>query len=370
MVERDDEGQRICSRQPPEWCSGSRIVDQGDGTFRREPGLTYRAFCDPCRDRIRTCLDEFPTAYLRLAASLGDPPKVGAGNVRSPFGPSEPVRAEVDALMRTIAAVLAGWEARVRAVAHLTPRNPGRDLLAPGSVAGAAVTLHGHVDALIALQPGWTSRVFTYPPGRTRSVPVPTSVCRRCKLRISYSVQSGLWRAADPDACSLGCEHEPSSIVIPDRPILPAELDAVIGGIEMINGGDGWVKVPQLLSGAEAGNEILDLHHRARKILGETRPQPESFDGIPCRSCNAMGSLERAEPPSDPRLPAKMSRCDSCGDTMDAKEFREWAAWYARWAEGAGLPSCRRCQNGDHEQCAWQACTCDRAEHPRRRAAA
>jgi len=111
------------------------------------------------------------------------------------------------------------------------------------------------------------------------------------------------------------------------------------------------------MSGADAGNEILDLHYQARRILQETKAAPESFDGVPCRECEDI-SLERAEPPSDPDVPAAKSRCASCGDTMTAEEFREWTVRYKKWAENAGLPSCRRCQRGDHDQCVWKACGC------------
>src|SRR5581483_8236402 len=110
-----------------------------------------------------------------------------------------------------------------------------------------------HPDPLLALQPGWTTRVRTFPfakPGEAGRAPVPD------------------W------------------------------LEDEIGGEEIVNIGDGWVKTVTLRDGAAAGNEILDLHWRARKLLGETKDRPESLDGIPCRSCEAMG-LERAEPPSD-----------------------------------------------------------------------
>jgi hypothetical protein len=126
--------------------------------------------------------------------------------------------------------------------------------------------------------------------------------------------------------------------------------------------GSGEAHVLRPMSGADAGNEILDLQYRARRILHETKAAPESFDGVPCRACEDI-ALERAEPPSDPKTPAMKSRCASCGDTMDDSEYKDWSVRYKKWAETAGLPSCRRCARGDHEQCSWPACPCRHAGH-------
>lgn len=115
------------------------------------------------------------------------------------------------------------------------------------------------------------------------------------------------------------------------------------------------------LDGAAAGLEILHLHYLCRRLLGETRARAETFDGIPCRECEDI-ALEHAEPPSDPDEHAPKSRCASCGDVMDDEEFEAWADRYSTWAESA-MPACRRCQRGDHEQCAWQACPCRSVSH-------
>jgi len=299
------DGQRLCSRQPPEWCDGSRIVTAGDGTPHREPGLTYQAFCPPCRDRIITCLEELPAAYERLGALLTDPLRTSTP-VRTVPGPRVPLAVDVDALMRLIAAIVHGWAARVRAVARRTPPDPRRRIGTIQAVTDAAAVLTAHPDALLALQPGWTTRVFPLP--------------------------------------------------------LPDGLTGLIAGEEVVRGDGTTVTVMTRRDGADAGNEILGLHYRARRMLGETRTQPESLDGVPCRNCDQM-TLERAEPPSDPEMPAMHSRCASCRDTMSREEYLEWVARYARWAQSAGLPACRRCQRGDHTQCGWHACPCAACGH-------
>ena len=97
MAAREDDPGNPCSRVPPELCAGARIVVQADGTSKREPMVTPRSFCDACRGLIIACLEELPSAYVRLGAALGDPPRTGQQQGRAPFGPSEPIRAEVDA---------------------------------------------------------------------------------------------------------------------------------------------------------------------------------------------------------------------------------------------------------------------------------
>jgi hypothetical protein len=97
-------------------------------------------------------------------------------------------------------------------------------------------------------------------------------------------------------------------------------------------------------------------------VLGELKPKPESFDGIPCRQCEDI-ALVRADPPADPRAPAMMSRCAHCGDVMDADEFHGHSVRYKQWAESAGIPACRRCQREDHDECQWSACPCRNGGH-------
>jgi hypothetical protein len=329
MADREDDTGTPCSRTPAELCDGAKIT-WDNGERRRVPALTSRAFCEPCRSRIITCLGELPSAYARLAAALGDTPRTGS-QIRVPFGPSEPIRGEIDALMRVTAVILAGWDARVRGSRlRLSRGDPRRDIHTAGYVRDAAQTLGKHVDVLLALQPGWMTRVFTFPfakPGKTFA------------------------------AGTAG-----------QAPI-PDEIEREIGHEEIVRVGDGWVKVTTRLGGPAAGNEILDLHYRARRRLGETRPQPESFDGIPCRACDEM-SLERAEPPSDPKLAAKKSRCALCKDEMDDAEFAQWCEMYASWAHGAQIQVCKRCTAGRCGECCWHACSCAQVSHPRRPAAA
>jgi len=372
MAAREEDTGNPCSRIPAELCDGSRLVWDDDKNPRREPARTSRAFCDPCRSRVIACLDELPAAYERLCAALGDAPKTGKA-VKVPFGPTEPIRAEIDALIRVTAVILHGWEFRVRRSRLQLASRDTPDILDPASVQKAAETSATHIDVLLALQPGWMTRTFTFPPGRPGTIAGQTGTCRRCGRCISRLVGTGRgrWYLTDPAGGPVGaCGHEPGAVTA-SRALagIPAELEDQIGEEEITAMGDGWVQVTRHIGAAEAGNEIIDLHYRARRHLGETKPPPESFDGIPCRACDEM-ALERAEPPGDPEIPASHSRCALCKDEMNREEFAQWAEMYASYARGAGIQVCRRCSLANHEECCWHACSCEEGFHPRRRAAA
>jgi len=198
MVRRQDPGYdsdslRPCSREPAELCDGAAITWLDDGTSRREPMLTPRTFCDPCRSRIIACLEELPPAYGRLTAALGDAPRTGKA-IRAPFGPGEPIRAEIDALMRVTAVILHGWEFRVRRSRLQLASRDTPDILDPASVRESARTAGLNIDVLLALQPGWMTRVFTFPPGKPGAAPAQEGTCRRCGRRIARLVRSGSGR--------------------------------------------------------------------------------------------------------------------------------------------------------------------------------
>lgn len=295
-----------CARDPGEWCSGSRIIEGDNGQMRRAPGLTPRAFCDPCEIRIFTCLSELVSAYGRLAEHLIDPTRGGGQVIRVPFGPRIPLSADADALMRRMGDVLGSWHERVAMVARLTAPDTEASRTHPAETVDAAVpVLSEHLSVLLALAPEPMTRVMS-------------------------PREAEEW-ADDPGAFTV-----------------------------VRSGGEAWVTRP--MAGADAGNEVLDLHYRARRILGETKAPAEAFDGVPCRECESL-ALERAEPPSDPELPAMKSRCATCSDEMTAEEFKDWASRYKKWAESAAIPACRRCQRGNHEQCQWQGCGCRGSGH-------
>lgn len=310
------EGQRECAREA--WCTGYRLVPQGDGTSRREPGLSYQAFCAADTALIAANLSAetgLPAAWLRLEADLGDPARRGE-MIRVPFGPRMLLSEYYDLLMRRITEVLRSYEGRVREAARLSAapfRSTGRH-----AVELAAATLETHLSVLLALP---EAPVYRH---------IPSAELRA---------------AGDPRTAG--------------APILETWQDAIVYANR-----DGTARIVASLSGAHAGLEILDLHRRCLTALGEVATHPELLEGVPCRvgDCGTMG-LERAEPPADPAIEAPYSRCPACGDTMKLPTYRDWARWYAAWASSAGPLTCQRCLLGRCESCIYTGCACAAEGH-------
>lgn len=295
-------GQHACAQG--DWCHAATRDDAGTW----QAAFTYQPFCPACRSRVAACLDDLPFACVRMLAQIGERPRTGKV-VRVPPGPREPIRLDVDALVRETAAVLGSWHERVAAVARLSAPDMEAAVTRPAETArDAAAVLGAHLDALLALPAEPMARVMYSPEAAEE------------------------WLArTDPD-----------------------EAGRVRPG--------GEAHMLPRLSGEDAGREILDLHHRARKITGEVKALPEPFDGVPCRECEDM-ALEQAEPPSDPDAEAKHSRCASCRHEMTRDEFGAWVDMYKAWAEATPGRVCRRCQKEDHGQCAWDACACRARGH-------
>ena len=308
LSQRDREGGESCSLGS--WCHAATRSDDGEW----HPARTFQPFCPACRSAIAGRLEELPEACVRMLVQIGQRPKTGKA-VRVPPGPREPIRLEIDALVREMAFVLGSWHERVAAIDNLTAPDMHAAVRHPAKAVGDAVKiLHPRIDALLALQPEPMVRMFYLP------------------------------KAAEEQADGV---REGRPWTGGDGRVLPS--------------GEAYL-LPEL-GGREAGKEILDLHHRARKITGQVRARPESFDGIPCRSSEAM-CLERAEPPSNPQQRAMKSRCADCGDVMDDETFDAWVRHYHGWANAAsaGL-TCRRCARGEHSICQWNACGCRASGH-------
>jgi len=140
-----------------------------------------------------------------------------------------PINLAVDALLRQIEEIVLSWDERVRTVASLT------DLTAPtthAAVTAAAGMLTAHVDALLGLDSQDMTRTMD------------------------------LARA----------EH------------LPDDANG------WVHPAAEWIQYNTALGGADAGREVLNLHHRALKLLGRT---PLHHDLItPCWECGER-SLRR-----------------------------------------------------------------------------
>lgn len=159
------------------------------------------------------------------------------------------------------------------------------------------------------------------------------------------------------------CDHRPAGAPPARSGGIPADTEAEIEGLEVVRAGDGWVTCFTSLAGADAGLDVLELTARFRRLLGESPARPEALDGVPCRNCEAMASLVRADPPSDPKAEAMHSRCETCGDVMGPGEFREWVRQWDAYVKHGEPVACRRCQLERHAECFGVSCGCAAAGH-------
>ncbi len=260
-------GTRDCARG--QWCATATISPAGVTI----PGRAARAFCETDWQIIGRCLrqdqlpadglqSDLPALARRLASAIGDH-VIRETRIRVPFGPSVPLRLDVDAHLRSMASRLASWEKRVTGTAGLQddghPDFPG---LAEASevIAVSSGRLHTHLTTLLGLQPAEMTRWLPLPPP-IETVPVVT---------VAGAGRRGV-----------------------------------------------------LLSGADAGNEILWMNWLARAILLETPARRELLAGVPCRQCARL-ALWRAQPPQHDGDPEYWSECQYCSHRMTRDVYDQW----------------------------------------------
>lgn len=239
----------------------------------RIPAKTFQAFCAADCGIIEQCLAAFPATYGRLAAAIGDH-FVCESVTRSPFGPSVPLRTDIDELMRLIVDCALSWHERIASVAGLSApdtdswRHRALGPYAPRLLAAsvAVLTAPGRVSALLAL-------------GR--------------------------------------------------EPMLRPSASPVTRSAPVI-GKPGWDTTMVEADGSDAGLELLRLDYLSRSALLETDAAPVRFIGVPCRNCQ-KNALQLAPPAQHDGDPQFHSICTVCRDVMDEPTFHAWAKAWANY---------------------------------------
>jgi hypothetical protein len=269
------------------YCAAAKNVEQPDGSILRVPGFTYQVFCQACTGKIVEVLTELPKSFAKLEAEYGSPVRRNDQAIRVPFGPSVPIRLDVDALQREAPPIIGGWAARVRSVPGLQLSPAEYSPYSPEGFAEACKVLRIHKDPLFSLQPFKMTRTFRMPVGKP------------------------------------GTE--------PQAPVAPEIVDQ-LGDREILHIGLDFVTVQVECDGATAGNEILDLQHHHAAVLNELRVKPQPLTGVPCRAdgCGWM-TLVRAEPPSNPDDPGYYSICTRCRDRLAEDDYKDWVALCAAY---------------------------------------
>lgn len=269
-------GDRPCARG--DFCASATRERHEDGTVTRVPAMCYQAFCHADRSVIGECLGAVAATYRRLGASIGDH-VVAESLTRSPFGPSIPLRGDIDELQRGLVDAVMTWRERLAAVGRLSmpPTAAWRRRALNGHAATlldeSAPVLLAHLDAVLALEPEPMMRPASSPASRTGEV-------------------------------------------------LAAYGDAVLA----------------VAGGADAGLEFLRLDYLARSALYETPAPVVRLLGVPCRECSRR-SLRLAPPKQHDSDADLFSICTVCRDAMDEPDYRAWSKAWARHYEATMTPA-------------------------------
>jgi len=267
-----DSRQRPCARGLR--CRSSETTIGDDGETVTTPALGYDVFCMSDRNAIARALSGLPEQWVRVWQEL--PVKAAAGeHVTMSRTAPVPLSMAADALLREVSAVLISWDEAVRLAAGLTlPDTQLARQRRDGPVIAATVrTLTAHLDRLLALPLGPMSRSY--------------------ELHDLEKIPEGTYGRTN-----------------------------TIGG---------YAEVTVDLSGADAGDEILNLAYRCRAFLGETRMR-EALDA-PCPDPTCDGyTLERVQG-SD-----YAAECRACGRLMSTLEYGQWVRLFAATVRTADLP--------------------------------
>lgn len=279
------DGQRECARG--ERCADPRL-DTVDGKTVRLPALTPRPFCDSDRSIIEESLAAMPVLWWAVHAEIGNRGQSSGPRVATSKSAPLPISLAVDALLREIVFVLSSWEERVAIVAGLTVLDTEQSRRRRHGVAvrDACRILTPRVDTLLALQAEPMMRAMT--------------------LR--------------------------------DAALLPA------GTTGLVHSSAGYADAVLVLSGADAGLEILDLHYQCRKLLTATRQPPRHLP-TPCGGCEHAQLYQVLDFDGQP-AGAKCRRCATEYDQQGYEDLAKTTGETVR-RSGARTKSILAAMNGD-----------------------
>lgn len=264
-----DEGMRECARK--ERCADPR-VEAVDGRTVRFGAWTPRGLCDTCASLVERSLGELPDLWRRVHAELGTKTRASGPRVATSKSAPLPINLSADELLRDMVSVLTSWHERVAAVARLNGEVGRR--VEHATVQAACRVLAAHVGVLLALPAD----------SMMRAMPLPAAA-----------------------------EHVP------------------LGALGLVHVGAEYADVIRPMSGTDAGLEILQLHHRARRLLGETRP-PARHLPTPCR-CGWKQVFEVLDGDGQP----DGAHCRHCRTTYTPDEYRDLVEEVGETVRRAGV---------------------------------
>jgi hypothetical protein len=239
------------------------------------PPLTAQPLCDDCQRAVRRAVEELPALYVELWQALQPGASGSSDRVTTTRTPPLPLDAAPLELMARIVAVTGSWAGALWPLLGLSDPPPMP------------------VDA----RPGPTVREVTWSPipgtddpdfgpAMARAV-VARPVAARQQLRDAttgwYLTTATRVLGAHLDRLlDLPATRVERRVTVQELALLP---DEVVGSVMA-----GGAVVELWLDGAAAGCELLDLKHRARRMLGQTRGKERvsRATGLACPQCAAM----------------------------------------------------------------------------------
>jgi hypothetical protein len=214
----EDGAQKPCARG--EYC----VNRDHDGN----PALGPRVLCANDRAYLIKTINRIPEVYLELYLMIGDKggvidgPRVSGGGKNPPI----PLRADVDALMRSVIDVISSWDERIRTVMNLSEQIITRRRQNGFAMGTTCEFIAKHVDTLLSLEPAWT------------------------------------WRSVD----------------------VTRTKDVPKDAVSVVHDDAGWLSYETEMSGADAAIELFALFSRCQSKLGHT---PRHQDLLtPCQQCD------------------------------------------------------------------------------------
>ncbi|MFC6080953.1 hypothetical protein [Sphaerisporangium aureirubrum] len=256
-------------------CTDPRLIPLPNGTMHRAPALTPRAFCAADELAVGRTLTALPARWHDIHDELGVKGQAAGPRVNVTKSAPIPVSEAADALLREIVTTLTAWEERVARVARLSLDTETARWRRPHvAVAAAARTLATHLTVLLALP-------------------------------------------AEPMLRAVSLAHA-------------ATLPRGTRGLVHLTAGYADVILDQ--GGADAGLEILALHHRCRRHLGDTPAPARHLNGVACGECGYAELRELLYDDGD----FAGAHCYECGTEYTADTYHDLVKQQEQDATQAG----------------------------------
>lgn len=203
-----------------------------------------------------------------------------------------------------------------------------------------------HIEKALRDMPGYQRRVHAEIGSKSQAVGPVVSTSKSAPLPINLSVDELLcdmqaiiisWhervaavaRLAAPDghvstACRVLAAHVDVLLALPEEPMgrsvsLHEAAKLPTGTVGLVHKTAAYADVILHLDGARAGLEVLNLTHRSRRLLGETKPQPRHLSGVACGSCGFTELRELLDDDSQP----SGAKCWECRNEYDMDGYRD-----------------------------------------------